>query len=160
MRPARIRLKTLKEAAEYKPAGWLADVLDGAEIGPKWVVLSIHRYSALRLRYRDSRPSIFQEIRIFLRELVAWKKAGFRIADWKTCSERSKACRACPFSFGKIIPRCGRCGCTRAKLWLASAYCPEHKWGKIKQNGHETRTGRSDAGSVHPGKIGNMEPRA
>lgn len=129
-RVARIRLSTIEAAARLRPAGYLAAVLESpAEVRDGWVHIPEHRYSALREHYKTSRPSLVQEILGFFREIGRWKAAGFAISDWRTFLSRTKACGKCPYSFGKMIPRCGRCGCTRAKALLASARCVEGRWG-------------------------------
>jgi hypothetical protein len=132
MKPARIKLSTLLETAKLRPPGWLEAVLAAPAVSDgRWVTIPAHRYSALRLTYAPYRPSLIQKIRGLFREIGRWKSQGFRVAHWKTFLSRSKACKGCPFTvpvcFG-LLNTCGRCGCTRAKLWLESARCPERRW--------------------------------
>ena len=45
---------------------------------------------------------------------------------------RYDICKECPF----LLPtkQCSKCGCfMKAKVKLANAECPEHKWGKASQ---------------------------
>jgi hypothetical protein len=132
MKPMKMRALSLlevQEAARLRPRGYLADVLaPPARIHAGRVVLPLHRLSALRLRYARARPGLWQAACGLFRELARWKAAGFRITHWRAFLARSRACRRCPFSFGRIVARCGRCGCTRAKLLLATARCPEKRW--------------------------------
>lgn len=131
MKPARIKLETLRETAKLRPVGWLETVLlPPAEIDSvgKWVSIPDHRYSALRLTYEKTRPSFFQKVSGLFREMARWKSNGFRIAHWRIFLARSRACAGCPFSVPGVFPTCGRCGCTRAKLWLETARCPENRW--------------------------------
>lgn len=131
MKPARIKMETLIEAAKLRPAGWLDAVLSEpatVDAFGRWVSIPGHRYSALRLTYEETRPSFLQKLCGFFREIARWKSKGFRITHWGVFLKRSKACKACPFSVPGIFSTCGRCGCTRAKLWLETARCPEKRW--------------------------------
>jgi hypothetical protein len=129
MKPVRLKIMSVVEAARYRKAGYVTDVLaPPAVIHGEWVYVPADRYSALRERYRKDRPGLIKQFLGLLREIGRWKAAGFKIAHWRKAATRSKACGACPFSYGKLIPRCGRCGCTRAKILLDSARCPERRW--------------------------------
>lgn len=117
------------EAAKFRPPGYLEDVLaDPAKVVGEYIVMPIHRYSALKERYKLVKPSFFQKLRGFLTEMIKWRQAGYRITPHRIFFERNKACAKCPYSAGKWIKTCGRCGCTRAKLWLETARCPEGRW--------------------------------
>ena len=129
MRLKCIKLASLEEEAKYRGPEYLAEMLAApALLDGAWVRWPIHRYSALRERYQKVRPSVFQQTLGFFREITKWTRAGFRITHWRTFLARSKACRGCHYSVDKIVARCGRCGCTRAKLMLATARCPEKRW--------------------------------
>lgn len=52
--------------------------------------------------------------------------------DKDAAQARYDICKECPF----LLPtkQCSKCGCfMKAKVKLADASCPEHKWGKITQ---------------------------
>lgn len=127
----RIKLETILEGAKLRPPGFVEAMLaPPAEIDSvgRWVSIPDHRYSALRLTYAETRPTLWQKTRGLFREMIRWKQSGFRITHWRVFLARSKACKGCPFSVPGIVYTCGRCGCTRAKLWLESARCPERRW--------------------------------
>jgi len=127
---ARLSLAELEESAGSRPAGYLENCLaEPARIVGRWVFIPRQRFSALREQYRKNRPTLWQEIKTLAKEISKWKANGFRITCWRVFFARARACQACPFSFQRfLIRRCGRCGCTRAKLWLATARCPERRW--------------------------------
>lgn len=78
------------------------------------------------------------------RELRRWRKAGYQLASRKVQQERLAHCEACVFYEPKGnwgLGQCRICGCTRAKLWLASAQCP-HPEGSQWENGN----GKPEAG--------------
>ena len=71
------------------------------------------------------------------RELSAWAKAGLPLAPREVRKQRLAICEACSYydakgNFG--MGACGfpGCGCTRAKLALATSQCPHvpPKWNK------------------------------
>lgn len=129
MKTIRLSLVSLKQSAKLRPKGYLEDVLSApAKIEGEFVTMDGHRYTALRERYAASQPTFIQAVRGLLREMVKAKKSGFRIAHWSVFLDRSIACKQCPYSSGRWVKTCGRCGCTRAKLFLASARCPERRW--------------------------------
>lgn len=80
-------------------------------------------------------PSLIAKVRTLKAELSRWSKAGYKLAPATVRRTRLKACQSCEFyrargnmGFGE----CKLCGCTRAKLWLASTRCPYPKgpkWG-------------------------------
>lgn len=65
--------------------------------------------------------------------LVKWAARGFPIAPTEVRMRRFEICRACEFwrddaRFG--LGKCNHpgCGCTKAKLYLATERCPVGKW--------------------------------
>ena len=131
MRPALIRLETLQKTAQNRPPGYLAAcLLPPAQIRGPWVIIPAHRYSALRRQYAPAKPRLVQRIRGLIREIKEWKKAGWKITPLPVFLNRNLACAHCPFSVREFlgIRSCGRCGCTRAKLFLEHARCPEKRW--------------------------------
>ncbi len=72
------------------------------------------------------------------RELAAAYQAGLRITPKAERMRRSSICDACPYwsKAGNLhLGECRApgCGCTRAKVWIASSWCPlpVPKWGPV-----------------------------
>lgn len=66
-----------------------------------------------------------------------WLANGLRIAPSAIRKERAAICRMCPHwnpagNLGLGECRAPGCGCTRAKIWLASESCPVGKWKAIR----------------------------
>lgn len=64
-------------------------------------------------------------------ELRGWARAGFPQVTRETRQKRKAICYACPHwnPEGNIgLGACRKCGCSRAKLYLATAKCPIGKW--------------------------------
>lgn len=127
----RFKMATLREDARLRPPGYFEDCIKPPAVIDKfgkWIEIPDHRWNALRLTYGETRPSFLQKSRGFFREVLKWKQSGFRVVHWRAYLARRKACMGCPFVVPGIFPTCGRCGCTRAKLWLETARCPERRW--------------------------------
>ena len=73
----------------------------------------------------------------FAAAMFTWAKAGFKVVPWATFKSRLETCRGSPTTprceqfrphdvFG--MGRCGKCGCTTLKLFLATERCPLNKW--------------------------------
>ena len=71
-------------------------------------------------------------------ELLAWKSAGCPMTPRAVRRQRIAFCEACKFykpggnlGFGEC--HAPGCGCSRAKLWLATSKCPLNppKWGAV-----------------------------
>lgn len=65
--------------------------------------------------------------------MVRWEATGFKTCDTNEYYRRYAICLQCPLwddtarlGFGKC--KHPKCGCTKAKLWLASEACPDGKW--------------------------------
>lgn len=65
-----------------------------------------------------------------------WQAAGFPLAPGRVRRVRGAICAACPYwagsgnlGFGEC--RAPGCGCTRAKIWLATEACPLGKWPSV-----------------------------
>jgi hypothetical protein len=62
------------------------------------------------------------------KELRRWREAGYQLVSREEQQQRLVQCAACAHyqpegNWG--LGKCRLCGCTRAKLWLASAHCPD-----------------------------------
>lgn len=84
-------------------------------------------------------PTLWTKAKRLRIELIAWRKAGYRLADRPTRAHRTAICNVCQHyapagNWGLGECRAPGCGCTRAKLWLASAKCPLNppKWGTVE----------------------------
>jgi hypothetical protein len=78
-------------------------------------------------------PNIVQKLKRLYVELRLWHKAGYPITPPIALARRYWACSHCPMwdSSGNLwLGQCRKCGCTKAKLWLATAQCPlpQPKW--------------------------------
>lgn len=67
------------------------------------------------------------------RELLRWHKAGRPIASKATRASRRAICETCDYyaprgNWGLGECKAPGCGCTRAKLLLATTRCPLSKW--------------------------------
>ena len=79
-------------------------------------------------------PSLPQMAASFAGSMVGWAKGGFQVTDEETLAERLAICAACPewdrdgfMGTGK----CTKCGCSGAKLHMATSKCPIDKWGPV-----------------------------
>lgn len=85
-----------------------------------------------------SQLSLLERTIQFGRAMIEWARSGFTCVSPEQYRERFQTCTVddgsgdpCPewngeatFGYGK----CGACGCTRVKLFLATEKCPKHKW--------------------------------
>lgn len=56
--------------------------------------------------------------------------------DKDIAQARYDVCKGCPFL--TATTQCTKCGCfMKAKVKLAHAECPEHKWGQVIQGTHQ-----------------------
>jgi hypothetical protein len=71
-----------------------------------------------------------------MRALNRWQRAGFKIAPLEERERRGGICDLCPHwkpegNWGLGECTAPGCGCTRAKVWLATERCPLGKWEPI-----------------------------
>lgn len=69
--------------------------------------------------------------------LQEWRRAGLPLASRAARKERQACCDACEYyrptgNLGLGECTAPGCGCTRAKLWLATSVCPLGKWAAIQ----------------------------
>ena len=83
-------------------------------------------------------PSIVKKAVRLRREMIAWAKAGLPLAPRQVRKERFAICSACSYynpkgNWGLGACAYPGCGCTRAKLALATSQCPHAppKWNKL-----------------------------
>ena len=79
------------------------------------------------LRGRRKPLTVEAKARRLWSELRRWRRAGYKLVDRAERERRLQLCAACPHyaARGNLgLGQCKLCGCTRAKLWLASARCP------------------------------------
>lgn len=73
----------------------------------------------------------------FSSSILKWVKGGMPIVSWETFKQRYTQCtgdekiQRCPHftnfnHFG--LTRCGACGCSSVKLFLATETCPKGRW--------------------------------
>ncbi len=76
-------------------------------------------------------PSLTQKIFNLADAMLSWAKSGFTIAPEDSYKARKAICLACPEWNGEGYfgaGACKQCGCSGAKLYLASSECPLKKW--------------------------------
>jgi len=81
-----------------------------------------------------SGPSLTTMAGNFIGAMGAYAKDGFRNVTKEEHAVRKAICDGCEFWDGEArmgAGKCNKCGCTGAKLWMASSECPIKKWGKI-----------------------------
>lgn len=68
-----------------------------------------------------------------------WQASGFEMTPGRERKIRSAICSMCPHwnglgNLGLGECRAPGCGCTRAKVWLATEECPLKKWKATTKN--------------------------
>lgn len=131
----RITWEQLRSRAAERPNGYIEDVIahaatrdqDGIELTPE-------AWHALRAKYSHDameEPSLLELARNFAGATARWAAAGMPVVSPDTYHTRLAACEACPeWQAAGMYARCGLCGCTKLKLWLATEKCPLAKWPK------------------------------
>jgi len=76
----------------------------------------------------------------FCRGMLLWARDGFRLATSPVYKERASICAQCHLWQSKArlgLGKCGHtaCGCTKAKLKVASQACPLGKWAALQPSG-------------------------
>jgi len=83
---------------------------------------------------REAGPSLTTMAGNFIGAMGAYAKDGFRNVNKEEHAVRQAICNGCEFWDAKArmgAGKCMKCGCSGAKLWMASSECPIKKWGKI-----------------------------
>lgn len=79
----------------------------------------------------DTLPTTFQMVGKFTKASYNWAKSGFKLADEAELARRTQICNKCKFWYPAArmgLGKCLKCGCSLAKLKLASEECPIGKW--------------------------------
>ena len=79
----------------------------------------------------DTLPTTFQMVGKFTKVTYNWAKSGFKLADEAELARRTQICNKCKFWYPTArmgLGKCLKCGCSLAKLKLASEKCPIGKW--------------------------------
>jgi hypothetical protein len=72
-----------------------------------------------------------QKITSFIGEMAKSAKSGFKMASEEEILKRKSICQSCPHWNQNAFMgsgKCKICGCSGAKLWLATSSCPIKKW--------------------------------
>lgn len=68
----------------------------------------------------------------FARAMMDWARGGFKVVERGRYQARKDICEGCQYwrGDGAMIGtgRCGKCGCSGLKLFLATERCPDGKW--------------------------------
>ena len=79
----------------------------------------------------ETLPTTFQMVGKFTKATYNWAKSGFKLADETELKRRKLICNKCKFWYPTArmgLGKCLKCGCSSAKLKLASEKCPIGKW--------------------------------
>ena len=79
----------------------------------------------------DTLPTTFQMVQKFTKATYNWAKSGFKLADETELARRKSICNNCKFWYPTArmgLGKCLKCGCSSAKLKLASEKCPIGRW--------------------------------
>jgi hypothetical protein len=82
-------------------------------------------------------PTTAQMATNFGKAMVGWAKDGFKLVQPEIYEQRRTICLACEHWWPEArmgTGMCRRCGCSGAKLWLASSVCPDRppRWGQFE----------------------------
>lgn len=87
------------------------------------------------------RPTLFDQIKTLGEAVKNWTvKDSFKVVSPETLEFRKNTCNACEHwdkeAFGGI-GKCKACGCSAAKLYIPSSYCPlpDPKWKAVASAG-------------------------
>jgi hypothetical protein len=81
--------------------------------------------------------SILRPIKNFAGSMKNWVSNGMPLASKEVYETRKSICNSCPFwdKDGNMgMGKCKQCGCTAAKLSLATEKCPVGKWGPVTKD--------------------------
>ena len=75
----------------------------------------------------DTLTTTFQMVQKFTKATYNWAKSGFKLTDEAELTRRKSICNKCKFWYPTArmgLGKCLKCGCSSAKLKLASEKCP------------------------------------
>ncbi len=108
------------------------------------------RASATSAEYvNPSGPPMTELVTNFSKSIFAWAKAGFKVVSEEDFAKRKEICGSCEFWKGDAnmgTGKCLKCGCSGAKLWLATSTCPINKWGQVIAQEHQSPTTETPGG--------------
>jgi hypothetical protein len=93
--------------------------------------------AALRGETDYIEPGLLKKARTLTSAVFDWAKAGFPMATQEQIDARLALCKACEFwePNGYLhLGKCKKCGCSGAKLNLATSTCPEGKWNAVNNS--------------------------
>lgn len=95
-----------------------------------------HRLAVLAGEAPPQPTSAAQKLRNLKTAMKRWQASGFEMAPGRERKIRSAICSVCPHwnglgNFGLGECKAPGCGCTRAKVWLATEACPLGKWHAV-----------------------------
>ena len=73
------------------------------------------------------KPTVSQMARNFAHAATVWAKSGFQNVSQEVYQNRLDQCQACGFWNGESAfgyGKCGKCGCSGLKLFMATTRCP------------------------------------
>ena len=80
----------------------------------------------------SGQPTPFEKAAQFSRAMFAWVKQGCPVLDGPAYAARKAVCLDCEWWRGEGTAigtgKCGKCGCSGLKLFLATERCPIGKW--------------------------------
>lgn len=85
----------------------------------------------LDLCEHEGPPTVLEMGRRFVRSMTEWASSGFKVVAQGDFYRRLDICEGCSMWNGESafgLGRCGKCGCTSVKLYLATEKCPLKKW--------------------------------
>lgn len=154
MRFIKVHISDIQKAAKSRPPGYLAEVMAAGTLMDRFLVFPAGVYDALRTKYSPGQgvrirgvdgqvhatpdaplpePSALDLTLNFSRAVARWTAAGFPTVSEEVYRQRAAACATCDFwdpdarlGLGKC--KHPRCGCTKAKRWLATETCPDGRW--------------------------------
>jgi len=135
----KFRLDAIKAAVPRRPPGYLDFILAHGKIENEMVTLDEATLQDIREKFpplpppRLREPTVAEMATNFTQAMGDWVQAGFAVVGREIYEQRHAICLGCEYWDAKAragLGKCKRCGCSRAKLWLASSKCPLNppKW--------------------------------
>jgi hypothetical protein len=136
-------LANLKAKSMIRPAGYLEECLRVGVVAGDNVVFTDGAWAGLVAKYSGAQmvesrapamPSLEELAGRFWRSVWGWLLSGSRVTRPAEFRARHRQCvsNECGHWQGdRLVARCGACGCTGLKLWLAPERCPKGYWGAV-----------------------------
>ncbi len=139
----KLHIPRLKANAPHQPTGYAEFILARGKIAGDFVELDEAALTELYEKYpnplaqptrRD--PGIAKMSANFATAMSKWARSGFKKVEEEEYERRFEICMACEHWDGAAragMGKCRICGCTKAKLWLATSSCPLQppKWASV-----------------------------